>query len=205
MTDSQRLRGSLPPRENLNLGELLQAYVSYLKLLARTHLDEGLRSRVSPSDVVQETLLEAHQGFGGFRGRTEAELLAWLRRILVRNLATAVDFHMLAAKRDIRRDVSLERINRSLEQSALRLGAILPANVMSPSSDARRQEDLSALADALYELSEDSREVILLRHIEGLPFPEIAARMGRKPGTVRMMWVRAIEQLRQRMTERGLA
>ena len=170
----------------------------------RTHLDESIRSRVSPSDVVQETLLEAHQGFAAFRGRTEAELLAWLRQILVHNLATAVEFHVLAAKRDVRRDVSLDRMNRSLERSTVRLGAILRANVASPSSDARRQEDLSVLADALYGLAEDYREVILLRHMEGLPFPEIATRMGRSPGAVRMLWLRGIDQLRQLLAERGL-
>jgi RNA polymerase sigma-70 factor (ECF subfamily) len=188
-----------------NVGELLQVYAGYLRLLAQTQLDENLRARVSPSDIVQETLLEAHLGIGAFRGQTEAELLGWLRRILVNNLATAVEYHLLAAKRDVRRDISLERISRSVERSTVGLAAMLPARDASPSSAACHNEDLTALSDALLELPESYREVILMRHIDSLGFPEIAARMGRSPGAVRMLWLRAIDQLRQSMTRKGLA
>src|SRR2546421_12928759 len=65
---------------------LLESYRNYLRLLARTGLDGGLQDKADPSDVVQETLLKAHQHFGQFRGRTDAELAAWLRQILARNL-----------------------------------------------------------------------------------------------------------------------
>jgi RNA polymerase sigma-70 factor (ECF subfamily) len=189
----------------LDFTELSKTYTSYLKLLARSQLDAQLRTRVSPSDVVQETLLEAHRGLGTFRGKTRGELLAWLRRILVNNLATAVEHHMLAAKRDVRRDISFDQISRSLEQSNARLDAMLRADLTSPSSDARRHEDLAGLADSLLELPEDYCEVIVLRHWDGLAFPAIAERMGRSSGAVRMLWLRAIEQLRQAMSKRGLA
>jgi len=191
--------------DKLDFAELSQAYVGYLKLLARSQLDAQLRARISPSDIVQETLLEAHRGFSGFRGQTQAELLAWLRRILVNNLATAVEHHMLAAKRDVRRDISFDHINRSLERSTACLGAMLPASVASPSTAAQRHEDLAGLADALLELPEDYCEVIMLRHWDGLPFGDIATRMGRSAGAVRMLWLRAIEQLRIAMQKRGLA
>lgn len=193
------------PGAKLDFAELSQAYVGYLKLLARSQLDAQLRARISPSDVVQETLLEAHRAFAGFRGQTQGELLAWLRRILVNNLATAVEHHMLAAKRDVRRDISLDHISRSLERSTACLGAMLPASVASPSTDAQRHEDLAGLADALLELPDDYCEVIMLRHWDGLPFGEIAKRMDRSAGAARMLWLRAIEQLRGAMQKRGLA
>lgn len=197
--------GEPEPSPPLDFAQLSQAYTGYLKLLARSQLDAQLRSRVSPSDVVQETLLEAHRGLASFRGKTRGELLAWLRRILVNNLATAVEHHMLAAKRDVRRDISLDHIRRSLEQSNARLDAMLRADLTSPSSDARRHEDLAGLADSLLELPEDYCEVIVLRHWDGLAFPEIGQRMGRSAGAVRMLWLRAIDQLRQAMSKRGLA
>jgi len=93
-----------------SLGSLLEQYRNYLVVLAATQIEKRLQPRVSPSDVVQETMLRAHKNFGQFRGTTEQELLAWLRQILVNNLARFVEQHMLAARRDVRREVSIERL-----------------------------------------------------------------------------------------------
>jgi RNA polymerase sigma-70 factor (ECF subfamily) len=93
-----------------SIEELLSHFRAYLTLLASRQIQRRLRPRVSPSDVVQETMLRAHLNFGQFRGRTERELLAWLREILLSRLARFVEQHILAAKRDIRREVSFERL-----------------------------------------------------------------------------------------------
>jgi RNA polymerase sigma-70 factor (ECF subfamily) len=182
----------------------LQTYVSYLKLLAQTQLVANVRVRVSPSDVVQETLLEAHRDFRSFRGGSEAEFLAWLRKILVHNLSRAVEQHLLADKRDVRREVSLDHLRASLEQSTVRLGAVLADDLPTPSSNAQNQENLVALADALVELRPDYRTVIILRHLEGLPFAAVAERMQRTPGATRMLWLRAMDQLRERLAARDI-
>src|SRR5262245_21859978 len=87
------------------LGELLSLYRNYLSLLANTQLERRLRPRVSPSDIVQETMLKAHRHFAQFKGRSEAEFLAWLRQILLSSLAHFVERHLLAAKRNIRREI----------------------------------------------------------------------------------------------------
>jgi len=187
-----------------SLSRLLELHQNYLKLLAQTQLDAKLRARVSPSDVVQETLLEAHRDFPSFRGSCEGEFLAWLRRILVHNLARMVERHVLAEKRDVRRDVSLQAVNDGLDRSALRLEAVLADRVGSPSAAAQRQEDAVVLADALAELSADHRDVIVLRHLEGLAFKEIADRLGRTSGATRMLWLRAIDRLRQALREREM-
>lgn len=186
------------------LGQLLELYCNYLKLLARTQIDERLRTRVSPSDVVQETFFEAHRDFGQFRGQTVSEFLAWLRQILIHNLARLVERHVLAEKRDVRREISLDGIRAALERSSARLDAVLADQGASPSSDAQRREYAIILADQLAELPPDYREVLTLRHLQGLPFKEVALRMGRSPGAVRMIWLRAIERLRQRLDARGL-
>lgn len=187
-----------------SLGQLLQLYANYLKVVVLGQLEHNLRARVSPSDVVQETFFEAHRDFPQFRGSTTPEFLAWLRRILVNNLCRVVEQHLLAEKRDVRREVSLERLATALEQSTARLEAILPDPGTSPSSFLQRRETEVALADQLALLPADYRDVIILRHLEQLPFEEIGQRMGRTSGAVRMLWLRAVKALRERLDERGI-
>ncbi|HYO25552.1 MAG TPA: sigma-70 family RNA polymerase sigma factor [Lacipirellulaceae bacterium] len=186
-----------------SLGQLLQIYANYLKLVVVGQLERNVRGRVSPSDVVQETFFEAHRDFPQFRGSTTPEFLAWLRRILVNNLCRVVEQHLLAEKRDVRREISLERLATALEQSAARLEAILPDPGTSPSGTFERRENEIALADQLARLPADYREVIVLRHLESLPFEEIGVRMGRTSGASRMLWLRAVKVLRERLDERG--
>jgi|SRR3972149_2981416 len=187
------------------LGRLLTLYSNYLKLLIAAQLDERLQVRVSPSDIVQETFFEAHRDFHQFRGQSPGEFVAWLRRILVNNILRVVEQHLLAEKRDVRREVSLEQIGRRLEQSTARLESLLAQPGDSPSSNAQRHEQEIILADALAGLPSDYRQVILLRHIEGLPFEQVAQRMDRSSGAVRMLWLRALERLRRAFPERELA
>lgn len=189
--------------ETEKLGQLLQLYVNYLKILATTQLDDKLRARVSASDVVQETMLEAHRDFHQFRGQSEPELLAWLRRILIHNIGRVVERHILTEKRNVRREVSLERIHRSMERSSIQLRQIADKGC-SPSSAVQQVENTRLLADHLAELPEDYREVIMLRNLEGLSFKEVAESMGRSAGAVRMLWLRAIDTLRDRFHESGM-
>lgn len=185
-----------------SLGKLLAAYQNYLRLLAGTQLDDQLRSRLSPSDIVQETMLEAHCDFPQFRGNSDNEFFGWLRKILANNLARAVEQHILTAKRDVRREVSRVQLDASLDQSALRIEAILADHGSPADSHASLQEQLVRLANALVQLSPDHRDVIVLRHFEGLPFTQVAQRLNRSSGATRMLWLRAIEQLRRWMKER---
>ncbi len=184
-------------------GRLLHVYRNYLKLLVVSQLERKLASRISPSDVVQETFLEANRDFASFRGSTSAEFGAWLRRILVNNLHRVVEQHVFTEKRDVRREISLDALASNLEQSTARLDSILPDPGSSPSGIVQRQELEIELADQLAELPSDYRDVIVLRHIEALPFEKIGQRMERSPGAARMLWLRAIEMLRDRMNVRG--
>jgi RNA polymerase sigma-70 factor (ECF subfamily) len=184
-----------------SLGRLLTLYSNYLKLLVSAQLDNRLRTRVSPSDVVQETFFEAHRDFAQFRGQTTAEFVAWLRKIVVHNILRVVEQHLHTEKRDVRREVSLQEIGRRLEQSTVHLEKLLAEESDSPSRCAVQHERELQLADALSQLPADYRDVIVLRHIEGLPFETVATRMDRTAGAVRMLWLRALKRLRVQMAQ----
>ncbi len=182
-----------------SLAVLIASYGGYLSVLAETHLDKRISRRVSPADMVQETLFEAHRDFSKFHGETVAEFTGWLRKILVRNLASAVQTHLLTAKRDVRREQVIEALTEGTHGSHMRLSGMLQDDRRGPSSEADHQESLVQLAAALQSLSPDHRQVILHRHVEALAFDVIAARMGRTTGATRMLWLRAIEALRHAM------
>jgi RNA polymerase sigma-70 factor (ECF subfamily) len=178
-------------------GGNLERYRSYLRLLARARLDPRLHAKLDPSDLVQQTLLEAYQGLDGFRGQTPEEMAAWLRQILARNLANALrDFQR--EKRDIAREQALEA---QAQDSSARIEAWLAAEQSSPSAGLQRQEAAARLAAALDELPPVQREVVVLRHFHGWSLPEIGRHVGRTPAAVAGLLYRGLQQLRSRLQE----
>ncbi|MCM2375087.1 sigma-70 family RNA polymerase sigma factor [Rhodopirellula sp. ICT_H3.1] len=184
-----------------SLDTLLASYIGYLKVLSHSQLDPRIRVRLSASDLVQESLLEAHRDFTKFVGTTPAEFTGWLRKILVHNAARAVETHLLAEKRDFRRERPFELLHKAADESHDRLSSMTAAHGRGPASEAEHQDDLTLLSDAIEQLPEEYREVIVLRHVEGLKFTDIAARMDRTAGAARMLWMRAIEKLREAMSD----
>ncbi len=179
-------------------GRLLEQYRSYLILLARLQIGRRLQGKAGASDVVQETFLEAHRDFAQFQGQSEGELVGWLRRILATNLANLVRHYVGTRRRDVR----LERqLAAELDESSRALDGGLAAQLSSPSQQAARRELAVLLADALRRLPDDHREVIVLRHLEGLTFPEVAVRMGRSVDVVKKLWPRALGRLRRLLGE----
>jgi RNA polymerase sigma-70 factor, ECF subfamily len=177
-------------------GALLETHRPYLTLLARLHLGRRLQGKADPADVVQETFLEAHRGLAAFRGTTAAEFAAWLRQILASNLANLLRRYFGTQARDPR----LEReLAADLDQSSQMLGAVLAAPDSSPSRQAARREDAVRLAGLLDRLPPDYRDVLVLRYLEGLTFPAVAARMGRSVDAAEKLWVRALARLRRTM------
>ena len=100
--------------------------------------------------------------------------------------------------RDLRREESLEAL---MERSVRPLQWALASTTSPPSEQASRREQDVLLADALARLPADYREVILLRNMDRLPFQEVAAKMRRSSGAVRMLWVRALERLNRELEE----
>src|SRR5262245_57796551 len=180
--------------------QLFGRYQGYLQVLARAQLGNHFRGKCDASDVVQMTLLEAHRDFATFRGSHEPELLAWLRRILSHNLYNEAR-RLGAQQRDAAREVSLDHVKAGVEHSSVALTRGLAASTASPSQLAARHEDSLRMADALTKLPEDYQTVLLLRIFEELPANEVAERMGRTPGAVRMLQMRALVALREVLGE----
>ena len=176
---------------------LFDACRSYVDLAARYHLQRRLRAKVDASDIVQQSLLEAHRGFDRFAGESPGEWLAWLKRIVVHNAYDEAKRYRGTAKRDAGREVPLDGRGDAAEAWAFDPASAEP----SPSQHAVRWEEEVRLAAALEHLPEDHRDIILLRNLERLPFEEVAKRMGRSAGACRMLWMRAIAGLREHLGE----
>ena len=174
-----------------SLGRLLDAYRPFLIAIARESLDKELQAKASPSDLVQQTFVEAQRDIAQASLRNGEDLRAWLRRMLLNNIA---DFRQSyrRAKRAIRREqVNAEHLSKDL------LLNLAPADLTSPSQDAARREEQHRVEMALARLPQEYRQVILWRNREHLPIAVIARRLDRSTDAVRLLWCRAVQRLKK--------
>ncbi len=178
-------------------GPNLEQYRAYLHLLARMQLNPRLASKIAPSDIVQQTLLKAHEKRAQFRGGTEQEFAGWLRRILANTLAETLR-HFGRQQRD----AGLERsLQASVDDSSANLERWLAAEQSSPSQHLMRQEHLSRLAQALAELPEEQRTIVELRHLQGLSVAAISSQVGKSEAAVAGLLRRGLQRLRMALGE----
>ncbi len=177
----------------------VEQFRSYLLLLARMQLGRQPRHRLEASDLVQQTLLDAHRQREQFRGQQPAEMAAWLRRMLACNLADALRA-LQRGKREVAREQSLEA---ALADSSARLQEWLAAEQSSPSQQAIRNEQLLHVADALCALPDAQREAVMLHYWQELPLLEVAAQMGRTPASIAGLLQRGLKTLRALLDEDG--
>lgn len=177
--------------------EALECFRSYLRLLAQLQLGRGLQAKLDASDIVQQTLLQAHQAWGQYRGGSEAELTAWLRQILTRNVAHAAR-DLGRAKRDAALERSLEEL---LADSSARIEGWLAAEQSSPSQRADRNEQLVLLAAGLEKLPEMQRQALVLHYLQGWSLAEVARHLGRSTAAVAGLLQRGLKQLRNLLNE----
>lgn len=173
------------------LGRALETCRRYLMLIAEQELAPALRAKGGASDLVQETFLEAQRDFAQFDGRSEAELRAWLRRLLLNNLGSFSRSYFGTGKRQVSREVPL-----AADSSTGEVGQVLRADAPSPSGFAMEREQKEELQKALARLSDDYRQVLMLRYQEERSFEEIGVIMGRTPDAARKLWSRAMERLK---------
>ena len=169
----------------------------YLGFAARAQVESWLRVKVDSSDLVQQTMLEAHRDFDRFQGRSEQEWLAWLRKILAHNVADFIRHYRGTAKRQVRREIPFRD-----PAASNAFGAPEPAAPdATPSQELARLDDELRVTTALAALSPDYQEVIMLRNLQRLSFNEVAQQMERSRPAVQMLWMRAIKKLQETLEE----
>jgi RNA polymerase sigma-70 factor (ECF subfamily) len=166
------------------LGRLLDSFRPYVRVIVRALRDRRVQGRLDESDFVQDALLEAHRSFASFNGETVAELVVWLRQIVIRTTGRTLRGLLGTARRDPTR-----------EEPATLDGVAAPD--ASPSHEAIRHEEAVSMAEALGQLPADMQQVLLGRHVDGLSHAEIAQAMNRTEGAVRMLYLRALRRLRE--------
>lgn len=181
------------------LGALLESYRDYLRVLARVELGRDVKAKFDASDVVQEAFLDAHRQFPAFRGDNRAQFTRWLREILAGTMANLVRRYLGTRARDPRLE---ERLRSAVDRSADGMDRLAADSGGTPSQEAMRAERVLGVAAALEELPDDYRRVIVLRHIDGLPFADVAAHLGRSVDAVEKLWVRGVTALRRALAER---
>ncbi len=181
------------------LGALLESYRDYLRVLARVELGRDVKAKFDASDVVQEAFLDAHRQFPAFRGDSRAQFTRWLREILAGTMANLVRRYLGTRARDPRLE---QRLRSAVDRSVDGMDRLAANSGGTPSQQAMRAERVLGVAAALEELPDDYRRVIILRHIDGLPFAEVAAHLGRSVDAVEKLWVRGVTALRRTLAER---
>lgn len=180
--------------------ELFSRCRAYLNVIAQSQLETWMTTKVDTSDLIQQTMLEAHRGFEKFRGNSDGEWLAWLRQILQNNTVDLIRHYKGAAKRDVSREriaSTMAGENDSRPYFDPELSAATPSGVVM------QHEAELELAAAIEQLNDDYRRVIILRSLQRMPFDEVAERMDRSRTATQMLWTRAVKQLEKHLNSRG--
>lgn len=180
------------------VGELLDRHRSALAAFVALHIDPRVAARLDPSDVVQDAQVDLARRMGEFLARRPMPFHLWARKTAYERLLDAHRRHLHRARRAVRRE------ERGADLSSMALARPLLARGPSPSQAAAAREFARRVSEAVAGLPAADREVLLLRHADGLPFAEVAAVLGVEPAAARKRFGRALIRLQQLLTEAGL-
>ena len=177
---------------------LLAVHRPYLRQLVELRLDPKLRPRVDPSDVVQEAQIEAVRRLEGYLSQAPMPFRLWLRQLAYDRLLMMHRRHIKAARRSVRQEVGLP------EHSSLLLAQQLMAGDSTPSQQLDQQELARRVRQAVAQLPDPDREVLMMRTFEGLSFEEVGVLLEIDPATARKRHGRALLRLHKILSEGGL-
>ena len=176
-----------------------ERYRSYLLVLAEMSLDRGVRAKVSPSDAVQLTLIEAWRNAKRLARWSVPQQLAWFRTTLA-HIVSRTQRDLRRRKRDLARERSLETC---FELASDVLSASFAAGQSSPSASAMRRESLLEVTDALASLPAAQRQAVLLYYIEGRSLEQIGRVLARSPAAAGGLIRRGLRRLREILGHQG--
>ncbi|AGA28167.1 sigma-70 family RNA polymerase sigma factor [Singulisphaera acidiphila] len=183
-----------------SLGDALEALRPYLVRIAMNELAPDLRPKGDVSDLVQETFLEAARDFGNFTGRTGPEWRSWLRRIFFNNLNLLARTYRNTIKRDVGVEVSLDQVKAAgVNDHNLVLSG------SSPSSVVMKKEMGEVIQDALTQLTDRERQLLIMRFREQCTFEEMGRRLGYSPVAARKALRKAVARVREQVDFSSMA
>ena len=195
-TDTDRLIQQAIAGDTTAAAELITSYRVYLRKVVDLRMEDELRVRVDPSDVVQETQIVATQRMDDFLVRRPTSFRIWLRRKALDQLAAMRRRHLTTDKRSVRREVILS------DRSSFAIARSLCVD--APSERMRHREQADQIRTAMQTLSEHDREVLLLRHAEDLTNAEAAEVLQMDAGAASQHYGRALRRLREKLTSAGI-
>lgn len=196
--DSERLIESLQQGDEQALTAVFDQHRDYLRQVVHLRMDGLMASRVDPSDVIQEAYVQAFRRMDDFLDRRPLPLRIWLRETALETLLQLRRKHVDAKARSVKCEVSLP------EQSSILLAANAVGDLTTPSQHVVRDELAGQVQQALSELSDDDREMLLVRNYEGLTNQEAAYVFGISPDAARKRYTRALLRLRDVLNEHGV-
>jgi RNA polymerase sigma-70 factor (ECF subfamily) len=185
-TDFQPIIESARNDAGSKLGELLEHFQPQLKKFAEKSIGQTLRRRISPSDLVQETMLSATSQFHSFRGQSELELQSWLMELMRSRLTDGLRRHKFAARRSIDREVPCS-------------GSSLDDASPTPTQIVDSKDDTKNLLDAIQLLSPEAQTIVRMRYLDNQNFESIAQELGMSLTTVWRHWATALERIKLRL------
>ncbi|HVJ66343.1 MAG TPA: sigma-70 family RNA polymerase sigma factor [Caulifigura sp.] len=186
--------------EQQALNDLLEGYRDPIRRMVRARMDRRMSARVDASDVVQDVLIEATRRLPDYIRGPGMPFRLWLRQIAQDRM---IDLHR--RHRAQRRDVTREQTAAPAgwdDRSSLDLAARLVDSELTPAAHAIRQELQRRFYAALDELSDDDREVVVMRHVEQMGNSEVAEALGLSPAAAGMRYLRALRRLKEVLGER---
>lgn len=182
--------------EDQALNLLLERYLNRILRIVRMKLGPKLRTKMESMDVVQEVMMRAIRGFENFEPKNEAAFLHWISKLVQNEIRDLADYHG-AAKRDFKQETDNQK-NSSIDSSLL---SNIPANSQwKPSFQIRLKEDILELEAAMDQLSENQRDIVIMRQYEGLSFKEIGKELDCSEDAARMQFARAMNKLTDILT-----
>jgi RNA polymerase sigma-70 factor (ECF subfamily) len=200
--DSEETRTLLAQIQDGNsqaFDRLLGHHRSTLRRFIELRLDNRLRARVDPSDVVQETQLEVFHRLSDYLRRRPMPFHLWLRKTAYERLLKVRRHHVETARRTVGREVPLP------DQSSLLLARQLLQPGSSPSQQLARDEMIQRVRLALGQLNDTDREILLMRNFEDLSYQEVGVLLDLDPAAARKRYGRALLRLRKLLFDSGLA
>lgn len=197
MTDSQDDTTQLMERARAGDSDavdcLLRRHTDRLKRMVAIRMDQRVRARFDPSDVIQESLVIAHSRLGDYLEKRPLPFYPWLRGIAWEKLLQLQEKHLEAQKRSVRREEKIDL--RVTDESISELAQLLAGSMTAPSERMMRDELRDRVRKALRSLRHHDREILELLYLEQLKSNEIAAVLDLSPATVRKRHYRALTRL----------